>query len=200
MATNNARLLNDRLNVSDTRMQTSLLAQSWWALALRGALAIIAGVIAFLLPGVTVAALALLLAAYFVADGALAIVAAVRAARQRKRWWPFVLEGLVGIGVGAVAIFWPGMTMIALVYFVAVWAIFTGVLMSVAGSYVEGPPRWLLVLSGALSVVLGIIMISLPLAGIVAVAWWFGAYALLSGISLVALGLRLRGGQRLTAA
>ena len=141
---------SDRLNMADCSSQTSLLSQSWWALILRGVLAIIVGVLSFVLPGITVAALALLLAAYFVVDGVLAIIAAVRAARARKRWWPFVLEGIAGIGVGVIALFWPGLTVLALVYIVAVWAIVTGVLEGFAGAYVDGAPRWLLVLGRVL--------------------------------------------------
>lgn len=184
---------SEQLSLADRRAQTSLLSQSWWALTLRGVVAIIVGVLAFVMPGITVAALALLIAVYFVVDGVLAIIAAIRAARARKRWWPLVLEGIAGIGVGVIEFFWPGLTVLALVYFVAIWAIITGVLGGLGGAYVDGAPRWLLVLSGVLSVLLGLVMISQPLLGLLAVAWWFGAYALLFGITLVVLGLRLRG-------
>src|SRR5215218_7381712 len=85
-----------------------LLARTWWAIALRGALALLFGRAALALSGITVRGLVLAFGAYTVADGILAIVAAIRAAREHERWWPFVIEGLLGIGTGGDRLLGPG--------------------------------------------------------------------------------------------
>lgn len=171
----------------------AVLAANWWAVVLRGCAALIVGAVALLWPGVTLIALTILLSAYLLVDGALAIVASVRAARRSGRWWPFILEGGIGIVAGAMVILWPGLTILALMYLLAVWTIFSGVVM-VAGSlrFEDVLPRLLLALAGALSIVLGVLMIGQPAAGVLVVAWWLGAYAVAFGALLVSLGFWLR--------
>jgi hypothetical protein len=95
------------------------LAENWWAIALRGVFAILFGAIALVLPGVTLTALVLLFAAYMLVDGVFAIVAAVRAARQHERWGWLVLEGIVDLIAGAIAVVWPLITIVAFVLLMA---------------------------------------------------------------------------------
>jgi uncharacterized membrane protein HdeD (DUF308 family) len=116
------------------------LAQNWWAIALRGVLAILFGFVALFLPGVTMLSLVLVFAAYAFADGVLGIVSAVRAARFHERWIPLLLEGIVDIIIAAIAVLWPGITVTAFVLLVAAWAIVTGGLMlfSYRGAEVNG--------------------------------------------------------------
>jgi uncharacterized membrane protein HdeD (DUF308 family) len=52
--------------------------------------------------------------------------------------------------------------------------------------------EWLLALSGALSVALGVLVFAFPGAGIVGIAFVLGAYAIAAGLILVMLGIRLR--------
>jgi uncharacterized membrane protein HdeD (DUF308 family) len=167
------------------------LAQHWWALALRGVLGIMVGLIALFFPGVTLAALVLLLAAYLLVDGVFAIAAGVQAARQHERSWPLFLEGVADIVAGLIAFFWPAITLLALVYLTGFWAIVSGVLM-IASAF--RPPRrreWLLALAGALSVIFGVLILFAPIAGAVVLAWWFGAYAFAFGVVLLILAFRL---------
>src|SRR5207302_9312059 len=102
---------------------TSVLTRNWWALALRGILAILLGLAAIVLPGVTLAVLITLFGAYAVVDGVLAIIAGVRAAERHERWWSPVLKGLAGIIAGVLAFIWPALTVLALLYLIVVWAI-----------------------------------------------------------------------------
>lgn len=95
---------------------TTLLAQNWWVIALRGVFAIIFGVIALLMPGVTIAALVLLFSAYMLVDGVLAIVAGIRAARRHERWGMLLLEGIVDLIAGAIAFVAPIITVLAFIY------------------------------------------------------------------------------------
>jgi uncharacterized membrane protein HdeD (DUF308 family) len=173
----------------------NLLARNWWALALRGVAAILFGAVAFLAPGFTLVWLVLLFGAYALLDGILAIVAGIRAAERHERWWPFALEGLASIAVGVITFIMPAATAFVLVWFVAVWAIVTGVLRISAAIRLRKEIRgeWLLIVNGALSVLLGLFIIARPIAGLVSLVWFVGAYATVYGVTLLALALRLRG-------
>jgi uncharacterized membrane protein HdeD (DUF308 family) len=167
------------------------LARYWWVMALRGLLAVLFGLAAFFWPGITLVALVFLFGAYALVDGVLAIVSAFRGGE----WWPLLLEGVIGIAAGVAAFVWPGITALALLYVIAVWAIVTGVLEVVAAIRLrrEIENEWLLGLGGALSILLGVIMVAVPGAGALGLVWAIGAYALLFGAMLIVLGFRLRG-------
>jgi uncharacterized membrane protein HdeD (DUF308 family) len=172
---------------------SATLARNWWAIAIRGVLGIVVGVIAFVMPAATMLALVLLFAAYMLVDGVFAIVAAVRAARQRDRWGLLVLEGLAGFVAAAIAVLWPGMTVLAFVLVVAAWALVSGMLMVMAASRLNfGHGRWWLVLGGAASIVYGALLLVAPLIGVLVLAWWFGVYAFVFGVVLLILAFRLR--------
>jgi uncharacterized membrane protein HdeD (DUF308 family) len=115
----------------------AVLAQNWWAIAIRGVLGILFGLVALFLPGATMLSLVLLFGAYAFVDGVFGIISAVRAARQGERWGLLVLEGIVDIATAAIAFFWPGITVVAFVLLVAVWAILTGALMLAAAFRLE---------------------------------------------------------------
>src|SRR2546428_6355605 len=100
---------------------TTVLTRNWWALALRGVFAILLGVAAFVLPGVTLAVFIALFGAYAIVDGVLAIIAGVRAAERHERWWSPVLKGLAGIAAGVVTFVQPAITAVALLYLIGGW-------------------------------------------------------------------------------
>ena len=176
-------------------MEIAVLARNWWVIALRGVIAIVFGVITLLLPGVTLAALMLLFGAYALVEGILNIVAAIRDRRGGRTSGALLLEGMVSIAAGLITIVVPGVTALALLYLIAAWAIITGVLEIVAAVRLRKVIRheWWLALSGALSVILGVLMMIAPAAGALAVVLWIGAYAIVFGVLLVALAFRLRG-------
>jgi uncharacterized membrane protein HdeD (DUF308 family) len=174
-------------------MIADLLARHWWLLLLRGLVAIAFGVFAFAWPGVTLASLVLIFGAFSFADGVFALVAALRGG-AREPFWLLVLEGLVGIGIGAVTVFSPGVTALALLFYIAIWAIATGVL-EIAGAIAlrkEIEREWLLGLSGLASVAFGALLVVSPGAGALAVLWIIGGYALVFGALLVLLSLKVR--------
>src|SRR5262245_63888133 len=172
----------------------ALISRFWWALVLRGAAAILFGLIAFFWPGVTLVALVLLFGAYAFIDGIAGIVMGIREYGERERWWGTLLSGAVGVGAGIVTLMSPGITALALLTLIAVWAILRGALDIVAAirlrHAIEG--EWLLGLSGVLSLGFGLLLLAQPGAGALAVVWWIGAYALLLGIVLIVLGFRAR--------
>lgn len=170
------------------------LARNWWSLVIRGAFAILFSAITFIWPSLTFGALVLLFGAYALADGVMSLVGAVRAERAHQRWGALVFEGIVGIGAGIVTVLWPAITAVVLVYIVAFWAVFTGVAEIVAAFLLRRHIRgeWLLALAGIFSLVFGFLLFFAPLAGAIVLALWAGAYMLIFGITLIALGFRIR--------
>jgi uncharacterized membrane protein HdeD (DUF308 family) len=173
----------------------SSLTRNWWMVAARGTLAVIFGVVAFAWPGITFEALVLLFGIYAFVDGVTVLGFGLMAASDGERWWPLVLSGILGIGLGVVTFARPGAVGLALVYVVGFWAIVTGLLEIVAAirlrDVISG--EWLMGLSGALSIVFGVLVVAQPDSGALALVYLFGFYAVLSGISQIALGFRLRG-------
>jgi uncharacterized membrane protein HdeD (DUF308 family) len=172
---------------------SAILAQNWWAIAIRGVCGIVFGLIALFLPGATILTLVLFFSAYMLVDGIFGVVAAVRAASHHQRWGLLVLEGVLNIAVGVIAFIWPGLTAVTFVLLIAAWAIVTGVLEIVAALRLHPEyGRWWLILSGAASVIFGVLLVVAPLAGVIVVTWWIGAFALIFGIMLLVLAFRLR--------
>ena len=131
------------------------------------------------------------------ADGVLGIVAAVRAARRHERWSWLVLEGLLDIGAGIAALAWPGLTIIVFVALVAAWAIVSGGAMALAALKLgKRHGRWLMGLAGVLSIIWGVLLAFAPITGALVLTLWIGAYALVFGITLIILSLRLRSQRR----
>ena len=167
------------------------LARNWWLIALRGVLGVIFGVIALLMPITTILALVLLFSAYMIVDGVFAIYAAIRAAQQGESWSILVLQGIASIAAGAIAFFWPGITVLAFVLLIAAWSIVSGCLM-LAAAFRTDSGRWWLVLGGAAAFLFGILMILAPLSGVLVLTWWLGAFALVFGVALIILAFQLR--------
>ncbi len=168
------------------------LVRSWPLVVLRGVAAIVFGVVAFTSPGLSLSVLVFLFGAYAVVDGVLAIGSAIRA-HKGERWTMLLLEGMVGILVGCLAIFRPAITAVALVYLVAFWALITGVMEIGAAIRLRRQiaNEWMLALSGTASLAIGALLLMFPGPGALAVAFWIGAYAIIFGGLQVALGLRL---------
>ena len=111
---------------------SEVLAQRWWAVGLRGILAIIFGLICLLTPGIALGAFVIVFAAYMFVDGVFAIISGIRAARSGENWGLLILEGVVDLAAGAIAVLWPAITLVVLVWIVAIWAIVSGALMVAA--------------------------------------------------------------------
>lgn len=174
-------------------MFAELLARHWWLLLLRGLISIAFGALAFAWPGITLASLVLLFGAFSFADGVFALIGALRGG-GREPWWLLVLEGLVGIGIGVLTVLSPGITALALLFYIAIWAIATGVLeiASAIALRKEIEHEWMLGLSGLASVVFGALLVARPGAGALAVLWIIGAYAVVFGALLVLLAFKVR--------
>lgn len=191
--------------IPDTALRRSAmsasLARNWGLVLIRGLLAIALGVLTLALPGVALASLLLVFAAYMFIDGVVAIVAGVRAARRHERWGWLIAEGVFGIAAGIAAVVLPLATVLALVALAAIWAIASGIMLVIAAFRLEpAHGRVLMALAGVVSIVWGGLLLFAPVAGALVLTIWIGAYALIFGISLIVLAIRLRGRHRVGAA
>jgi uncharacterized membrane protein HdeD (DUF308 family) len=168
-------------------------AHHWWAFALRGVIAVLFGILAFVMPGITLAALVLLWGAYALVDGVLALISAFRTSRDQRLG--LVLEGIVGIAAGVVTLIWPAITALVLLYIIATWALLTGALEIWAAVRLRKviSNEWWLVATGIASIVFAVVLIIFPDTGALAVIWTIGAYAILFGVLMIALAFKLHG-------
>jgi uncharacterized membrane protein HdeD (DUF308 family) len=172
----------------------AFLKQAWWAMAIRGVLAILFGILAFVWPGVTLFALVWLFGVYAIVEGVDSLIGSLYGRVETgHRWW-LGIAGVVSIVAGVLAFAWPAITALILLYLIAARALITGAIdfASAIALRREIQDEWLLALGGAAAVVFGIIMFASPLAGALAVIWLIAAYAVVIGVLLVAFSFRMR--------
>jgi uncharacterized membrane protein HdeD (DUF308 family) len=163
-------------------------------LTLGGIAAVIFGIVALIWPGITLIALVVLFGAYALVGGVLTLVSGIDLATQHARHWvPMVFSGLVGIAIGVVTFFQPGITALALVYLIAVWAILTGIFEVTAGVEFTGHVKgaWAYWLGGLLSVAFGVLIALFPGSGALTIVWLIGIYAIVLGVSRVVFAYRM---------
>lgn len=169
------------------------LARYWWAFMLRGVAAIVFGILAFLWPGLTLAVLVLLFGAYAFVDGVFLIVSAIGEWSEVERHWLMLLEGIVGILIGIMTYFAPGLTALGLLFYIAAWSLATGVLEIAAAIRLRTELEselWLL-LTGIASLIFAIFVMWFPAAGALAMVWAIATYAIVFGVLLIGLSVKL---------
>lgn len=172
-----------------------MMSRYWWALVIRGLAAISFGVLAYVLPGITLQILVLIFGAYALLDGVFTAAAAIAGRRHSEHWGVMLLQGLLGVALGVLTWIAPGATAVAILLYIAAWALVTGVLEIVAAIRLRREIRgelWL-ALGGVLSIGLGLLLLAFPLSGVLGLLWLLAVYAIAFGISLVVLGISLRG-------
>jgi uncharacterized membrane protein HdeD (DUF308 family) len=169
------------------------LTRHWWALAIRGVIAIALGLLALVWPGLFAEAVILVFGIYFLIQGLFTLFSAADLRREPQRG-SLVFHGLIGIGVGLVLLLLPGVFAVIVIWVVAFWALVTGILEIGAALNLPagGGGKWLFSLSGVFSIVIGIVLLAHPGAGILAVLWLIGIYAILAGLTMLGLALHLR--------
>lgn len=171
-------------------MEPSGTYSNWWLLLLRGILALAFGVLALMQPLAALAALVALFGVWALIDGATAVALLLSGWRS----WQLGLVGVAGIAVAFITLFRPGLTAIGLYAAIAGWSIARGVLeiaLAIELRRRVHAERWL-IFGGISSLLFGVLMIALPMAGVLALAWLIATYAIIFGIMMVALSLRLR--------
>ncbi|MDN3238342.1 HdeD family acid-resistance protein [Glycomyces tritici] len=168
-----------------------LLARNWAWVLVRGIFTIIFGAMAVFWPGITLYVLVILFGAYAIVDGVTSI--AMGAKRSYGRGFLITL-GIVGIIAGLIALLWPGLSALALLYVIAFWAIISGIgsIVSGFGLSRDAGGRWLFVISGLAGVVLGILLLINPEEGAVALVVTIGFFAIIWGFFTVFTAVRLR--------
>lgn len=171
------------------------LSRYWWVFLIRGIAGILFGIAALIWPSITLVVLVALFGAYCLVDGIFAIIAGFTARKQQERWWWMILEGVAGVIIGVLTFLWPGITALALLYFIAAWSIVTGAFEVAAAirlrREIEG--EWLLALAGFASMIFGILLAVFPGPGALALVWIIGTYALFFGFLMLFFAFRLRG-------
>jgi uncharacterized membrane protein HdeD (DUF308 family) len=171
------------------------LAKNWWAFLLRGISAVLFGLLALLMPVPTLTFFVFLFGAYVLVDGILLVIKTIGHWRERDDRWLLLLQGLVGIGIGVLTFARPGITALALLFYIAVWSLATGIMAISAGirfrKEIKG--EFWLILSGIASVIFSALLLIFPGAGALSVAWLIGVYALVFGALLIVLAIRLHG-------
>jgi uncharacterized membrane protein HdeD (DUF308 family) len=162
-------------------------------LIVRGIISVAIGIIAFLWPAITIAALVVLFGAYAIVDGITNLVLGFSRAGAHGRW-AHVLQGVVGVAAGVLTFMWPAITGLVLIWLIGAWAVVTGVFEIAAAVSLRRviTGEWMLVLSGIVSILFGVLVFAFPLAGAVGISWILGVYAMTAGIILISLGVRLR--------
>lgn len=183
--------------MEDSAQRTTMLdliARNWWVFLIRGLVSILFGLTAIIWPGLTLIALVWLFGVYAIIDGVASIWSGFTNRNRHDRWWVEILIGIAGIVAGVLVVALPGLSALALMYFIATWMIIIGVLLIVFAIRMrqEIANEWLLGISGLLSVILGIIFLIFPGSGALSLVFWIGSYAILSGILLIAFAFRLR--------
>jgi uncharacterized membrane protein HdeD (DUF308 family) len=170
------------------------LAQNWWVFLLRGILAIVVGVLAFVWPGITLVSLVLLFGIYAAADGILAIASAITGHTPMPRWW-LAIVGIAGLAAAFMAFTRPGLTIAVLLIVIAAWAIVFGIMEIIGAIQLrkEIDNEWFLILSGAAAVIFGLILLFRPGLGTLALIFAFGTFAVIEGVLLIGFSIRLRG-------
>jgi uncharacterized membrane protein HdeD (DUF308 family) len=168
----------------------------WWALAIRGGIAIIFGLAALLRPDIALEALILLFGAYALVDGVFAIVGVFGGTRGGTPRWLLLIEGIAGILAGLIAFVLPGLTAVVLLYLIAAWAVITGIFEIATAIRLRQEIRgeWALIIGGALSVLFGVILAVIgPVAGLLSLIWLIGIYAVAFGILMLITAFQVRG-------
>ena len=175
-------------------MLSSLIERYWWIPLLRGLAAILFGIIALAMPGITLASLILVFGVWLLFDGVFTIFHAFGGPKETSRWWMMLLEGLIAAALGIYALRAPGLAAITLLFYIAGWAILSGII-RIALAFTlrrEIQGEWWMILGGFASVLFGLIMIARPGAGALALLTIIGIWSILTGIALVMLAFKAR--------
>ncbi len=173
------------------------LGNNWWLMLLRGLCAVIFGILAFAWPNITLFVLVILFGVYVLVDGLLTLVSVIRGRPSKKTsaplWW-LLIAGVAGIVAGLLTFAYPQVTELVLVFFIGAWALVCGVFEIIGAIKLrrEINHEWLLIIAGLLSVLFGVVILLYPGAGALALLWLIGGYAILLGLLMIWLSLRLR--------
>jgi len=173
------------------------LQKRWWVVALRGLIGVGLGLVAIFFPLATMLSLVVVFGSYLLIDGIFAFFAAstIKGPSKARTW--LISEGVINIIVGILILVWPELSLIAMVFLTAGWAILTGFFMIAAGfTGARDRADWWFILGGLVSLIYGIVLSIAPILGAIVMTWWLGAYALAFGFVLLTLAADLLASKR----
>ncbi len=181
------------MDAIDVKIAVPVSTRNWWALVIRGVAAIAFGLLALAAPSMGLPALSLLWGTYALVDGVFGVGLAVRGVRIVPGAGWLLAEGVLSLAAGALTFLWPRMTTLALLVVIASWAVLTGVADLAAAIRLRRTVKgeWMLATSAMLSIVFGITLAASAGAGAPAMSWLIGLYAVVFGVLLIGLGVRL---------
>jgi len=184
----------DNMKAGEAPTMVHTFKLNWWLLALRGLVAVLFGVLAFMWPGATLITLVWLFGAFALVNGILSLVLAAKTPKGYPKVGSLIFGGLLGILAGLLSFVMPGITALGLLILIAAWAIATGVMELIAAVRLRKviANEWLLILAGIASVAFGVILLLQPAAGALALIWLIATWAVLFGILLMILAFRMR--------
>ena len=165
----------------------------WWAILVRGIVAILFALLAFFWTGLTLELLVFLLGFYLLLDGIFAVMAGLVSIGY-KHWWMLLLEGAISAAAGIAVFTWPGVTVAVLVILIAIWALVSGLIELIAAFTAHWATAGKLVvgLSGVISIILGLLLFIMPDLGIEVMIWIMGFYALVFGVALITFSFQAK--------
>lgn len=186
--------MNEEIDHTVAGSIAELFRHNWWALALRGLVAVLFGILTFIWPGITIFTLVLLFGAYALVNGIFALVVCFKSPRRTGRFGSLIFGAVMSVLAGIIAIVWPGMTAFTLVIIIGAWAVVTGISEIAAAIRLrkEIKGEWVLVLAGIASILFGIALFLNPFIGALVLVWWIGGFAVAFGILLIVLSFRMR--------
>lgn len=182
------------------KIEEELKKRKWWEKVAVGVIALIFGIIAFAWPGITLLTLTILFGSFALLMGFFSLFTGIMGGEMKQARWLFVVQGILGIVIGIIALAWPGMTLLVLAYLIGAWAMVFGIFEIIAGIWTPQEAigafnkmsKGLLLVSGLLSLIFGILIILYPEPGLVAIIWIIAAYAIILGVINIVLGLQQR--------
>jgi uncharacterized membrane protein HdeD (DUF308 family) len=171
----------------------ALCKRTWWVFLIGGIASVVFGILAFMNPAAALLVLGMFFAAYVLVDGAVNVWGAI-SHRDKDGWWAMLLIGIVGVGIGGYALINPPVSMMALVFLIAMLAIFMGVLLLMLGWKIREAVKgeWMLYLTGGLSVLFGLMIFVRPAEGTLSVVWLIASWAILIGALRIFFAFKVR--------
>jgi len=171
------------------------LASVWWVFLIRGIVGVALGVMIWLQPAASVAVLVLFFGAWMLVDGIFTSIGSIVRRHENPEWGWMLVSGILSLVIGLLTLRAPGVTVVVLVLFVAMWAMMLGISQIALGWRIrkEVSNEWMLYLSGAVALLFGFMVMWNPAAGAVSVLWMIAFFSMLFGISMIVLSFRLKG-------
>ena len=172
----------------------NIIEKRWWVFALRGLIAVALGIIALVNPGIALLTLIIIFGIYSFVDGLFDVIISISNRKDNEKWWALLIAGIASVVIGVISLTNPSITGIALVYLIAAKALINGVLEIAAAielrHFIEG--EWMMVISGILSILFGIVLFASPNQGALAMLWVIGIFAIVIGVWLIIFAFHLR--------